>query len=47
MLFGLAFRYTRRREDADDLLQDTMLKAFAAWKRFEPGRIVGLGSRVS
>ena len=37
VLFGLAYRLTKRREDADDLLQDTLLRAFGAWDRFQPG----------
>ncbi len=37
MLLGLAYRLTRRREDADDLLQDTLLRAYRAWDRFQPG----------
>jgi RNA polymerase sigma-70 factor (ECF subfamily) len=36
-LLGAALRYTRNRADAEDLVQDTMARALAAWSRFEPG----------
>lgn len=36
-LLALALRYTRNRSDAEDLVQDTMTRAFSAWGRFEPG----------
>jgi RNA polymerase sigma-70 factor (ECF subfamily) len=36
-LMAAALRYTRNRADADDLVQDTMTRALAAWPRFEPG----------
>lgn len=36
-LFGCALRYTRNPRDAEDLVQETLLRAFAAWSRFIPG----------
>ena len=36
-LFGTALRMTRNRADAEDLVQETMLKAFRSYASFEPG----------
>jgi RNA polymerase sigma-70 factor, ECF subfamily len=36
-LFGTALRLTRNRADAEDLVQDTLVKAFRFGDRFEPG----------
>ena len=36
-LFGTALRLTRNRADAEDLVQDTLVKAFRFANRFEPG----------
>src|SRR5258708_10181325 len=36
-LYRAALRLTRVRSDAEDLVQDTYLKAFRAEDRFEPG----------
>ena len=36
-LYGAALRMTRDRHDAEDLLQETFLKAFRAYPRFEEG----------
>jgi RNA polymerase sigma-70 factor (ECF subfamily) len=36
-LYGAALRLTRNREDAEDLVQDTYLKAFRAERQFQPG----------
>lgn len=36
-LFRTALRMTRNREDAEDLVQETIVKAFAAFDRFEMG----------
>jgi RNA polymerase sigma-70 factor, ECF subfamily len=36
-LYRAAFRLTRRQADAEDLVQETYLKAFRAADRFEPG----------
>jgi RNA polymerase sigma-70 factor (ECF subfamily) len=36
-LYGMALRLTRRPSDAEDLVQDTYLKAFRAADRFERG----------
>lgn len=37
-LFGAAMRLARQPDDASDLVQDTLLRAFAAWPRFERDR---------
>ncbi len=36
-LYGGALRLTRNPADAEDLLQETMLRAYRSWDRFEPG----------
>src|SRR5690606_38321803 len=36
-LYGAAMRMTRNPQDAADLVQDTFVKAFAAWSRFTQG----------
>ena len=36
-LYSTALRYARNPRDAEDLVQDTYLKAFQAWGRFEQG----------
>jgi RNA polymerase sigma-70 factor (ECF subfamily) len=36
-LYPVAVRMTRAREDAEDLVQETMIKAWAAYRSFEPG----------
>lgn len=36
-LLGLALRLARNRADAEDLVQDTLVRALEAWSRFEPG----------
>ena len=36
-LYGTAMRLTRRTADAEDLVQDTYLKAFRAWNQFQRG----------
>ena len=36
-LYGAAMRMTRNPADAEDLLQETMLRAYRAFDRFEPG----------
>jgi RNA polymerase sigma-70 factor (ECF subfamily) len=36
-LYGTAMRYTRSASDADDLVQETLIRAYGAWARFEPG----------
>jgi RNA polymerase sigma-70 factor (ECF subfamily) len=36
-LYGTALRMTRNPSDAEDLVQETYLRAFRAWDRFEPG----------
>lgn len=34
-IFGLAFRYVKNREDAEDILQDTFIKAYHSLGRFK------------
>lgn len=36
-LYAVALRLTRNGADANDLVQDTFLKAYRAWERFEAG----------
>jgi len=36
-LYACALRYTRNPGDADDLVQEALMRAFAAWARFIPG----------
>lgn len=36
-LHGIALHYTRNARDAEDLVQETLLKAFSAWDSFVPG----------
>ena len=36
-LYGAALRMTRNPQDAEDLVQETMLRAYRAFDRFEPG----------
>jgi RNA polymerase sigma-70 factor (ECF subfamily) len=36
-LYPVALRMTRGREDAEDLVQETMAKAWAGYRNFEPG----------
>ena len=36
-LFAAAMRLTHQASDADDLVQETLIRAFGAWERFEPG----------
>lgn len=36
-LYGAAMRMTKNPEDASDLVQETFIKAFRAYSRFEPG----------
>lgn len=36
-LFGAAMRYTRARGDAEDLVQDTLLKAYSNFDKYTPG----------
>ena len=38
-LYRVARRYTRSHSDAEDLVQETLLKAYAAFPRFEEGNI--------
>ncbi len=36
-LFACAMRYTRNPAAAEDLVQETLMRAYGAWHRFEPG----------
>jgi len=36
-LYRVAFRMTGHRQDAEDLLQDALIEAYRAFKRFQPG----------
>ena len=36
-LFATALRYSRDERDAEDLVQETLMRAYAAWERFEQG----------
>jgi RNA polymerase sigma-70 factor, ECF subfamily len=36
-LFGAAMRYTRNRADAEDLVQESMVKAYRSFHQYEPG----------
>ena len=36
-LFGFALRLTRQRDDAEDLVSDTMLRAFELWQQYRLG----------
>lgn len=36
-LYAVALRYTKNPSDAQDLVQDTFLRAYGAWDRFVPG----------
>ena len=36
-LFGAAMRYTRNRADAEDLVQDAMVKAYGSFHQYQPG----------
>ena len=36
-LFGAAMRMTKSRRDAEDLVQDTLMKAYQHFGKYEPG----------
>ena len=37
LLYRVALRYAREPARAEDLVQDTLLKAFRSWEKFQPG----------
>ena len=37
LLYRVALRYSREPARAEDLVQDTLLKAFRSWDKFQPG----------
>ena len=37
LLYRVGLRYTREPARAEDLVQDTLLKAYRSWDRFQPG----------
>ena len=37
LLYRVALRFTREPARAEDLVQDTLLKAFRIWEKFQPG----------
>jgi len=37
VMYASALRLTRQPNDAEDLVQETLLRAYKAWGRFEPG----------
>jgi RNA polymerase sigma-70 factor, ECF subfamily len=43
ILYNYALRLTGNPEDANDLLQETFLKAYRFWDKFESGTIAGHG----
>ena len=43
-VFGLAFNYVRNTEDAEDILQDTFIKAFRSLSNFQLERGTGFSS---
>ncbi len=36
-LYAMALRYTKKEKDAEDLVQETLIKAYTNWDRFEKG----------
>lgn len=36
-LYAFALRLTRQRDDAEDLVSDTVLRAFERWHQYQPG----------
>ena len=43
-LFGAAMRYTKSPRDAEDLVQDTLLKAYTHFNKYQPGTNCRRGS---
>ena len=35
-LYGFAYKLTRVREEAEDLVSDTLLRAYERWRQFQP-----------
>ena len=42
-IFGLAYRYLRNQTDAEDVLQETFIRAFNALGTYDPGKTAGFG----
>ncbi len=42
-VFGLAYRYLRNQTDAEDVLQETFIRAFNALDTYDPGKTAGFG----
>jgi RNA polymerase sigma-70 factor, ECF subfamily len=45
-LYGVAFGLTRHRDDAEDLVQDALLRVRGGLERYEPGSLEGWLSRI-
>lgn len=43
-VFGLAYQYTKNKEDAEDILQETFIKAFHSLEKFKPGKDTNFSS---
>jgi len=46
MVFGLAFKYTRNKQDAEDILQETFIKAYNNLKNFETKKFSSFSSWI-
>jgi RNA polymerase sigma-70 factor (ECF subfamily) len=43
-VFGLAYQYTKNKEDAEDILQETFIKAFHSLEKFKPEKDTNFSS---